>query len=117
MDNPEPISYQPKINLQRFQEFLQEEEKKSIEQDPPSLVSQFNNRQGCRPSANENNHSTRKGSALNPELLASLLAQNSKDGAPALQDKQILNLLFSALSSELPYYQSSQKKENIFFRY
>lgn len=41
-DQPEPISYESKLNLMKFQQFLQEEEKNLHQHDPPTLIAQQN---------------------------------------------------------------------------
>uniref|UniRef100_A0A2C9LCX3 Spindle and centriole-associated protein 1 n=1 Tax=Biomphalaria glabrata TaxID=6526 RepID=A0A2C9LCX3_BIOGL len=45
---PKPISYESKLNLQRFQEYLQQEENKSALMDPAVVGPQFNRNQSNR---------------------------------------------------------------------
>ena len=110
---PQAISYQSKLNLQRFQDFLQEEEKLSAHMDPPSLVSQLNKEEEDK---KNNSAQQEAGSAVEMKsaaaaastssgmdkekgqmmhLLASLLNQGKTDTA---NDAQMLSVLVNAVA-------------------
>lgn len=57
-DRPKPISYESKMDLQRFQEFLKEEEKRTVNMDPPSY----------HPSGNIRHYQTNAYFGLNTKL-------------------------------------------------
>ncbi|KAK3782521.1 hypothetical protein RRG08_061751 [Elysia crispata] len=115
---PQPISYHSKLNLQRFQDYLQEEEKLSAHMDPPSLVSQLNkdeekkrgknagkmqemclemNGASAAPGSSSDVTGKEKGQML--QLLASLLNQGKTDVTNA-NDAQMLNALVNAATEK-----------------
>ncbi|XP_005106693.1 spindle and centriole-associated protein 1 [Aplysia californica] len=120
IDQPEPISYQPKMNLQRFQEYLQEEEKRSVQQDPPSLVSGLANgrdagHRGDNQSHNSNNNNNNNNNpsasssanarhaardpTLNMKLLTTILRQTGQGDSPLAHDPHMMNILLAAMSA------------------
>ncbi|RUS85613.1 hypothetical protein EGW08_006625 [Elysia chlorotica] len=118
IDQPQPISYQSKLNLQRFQDYLQEEEKLSAHMDPPSLVSQLNKKEERKREKNahrapETSVEMNGASAVPAsssvvadkergqmmQLLASLLSQGQPEEANS-NDSQMLNALMNAAAAK-----------------
>ncbi|KAH9515428.1 Spindle and centriole-associated protein 1 [Bulinus truncatus] len=78
---PDPISYESKLNLQRFQEYLQEEERKTVHMNPVSLATLQNRNQS-------NGHTSEKAQ------------QQSQDDFHSATHSQLLNAITVLLAQE-----------------
>lgn len=113
---PQPISYQSQLNLQKFRDYLQEEEKLGAFMDPPSLISQLNKEEEenrMKDTGNEEQMTREETQAAEEvsaacsdmqhgqmiQLLTSLLDQG-KIGAKSLNDTQMLGALITAAAAK-----------------
>ncbi|GFR57739.1 spindle and centriole-associated protein 1, partial [Elysia marginata] len=90
---PQPISYQSQLNLQRFRDFVQEEEKLSAHIDPPSLVSQLN-----KVEEEKRNKNAMKDQEVAGEVTGAAAASTSSTDMPDNEKVQMMQLLSSLLN-------------------